>query len=180
MRFTPIAIVGRACLLPGAHTPEALWRAVREGRDLLAPATAEHWRVPLEDVITSDVADAADKSWSAVGGHVDDFHFDPAGYAVDESELEGLDPLFHWVLDTARKALSDAGVTGTDHARTGAVLGNLSYPSPEHSRYAESVWLGELSERAGVGRVDPRNRFMSGLPAHLLGRALGLGAGSFA
>ena len=37
-----------------------------------------------------------------------------------------------------------------------------------------------LAERAGVPDVDPRNRFMSGLPAHLLGRALGLGAGAYA
>ena len=28
MEFSPIAIVGRACLLPGAHSPEALWEAV--------------------------------------------------------------------------------------------------------------------------------------------------------
>ncbi|MBK9655584.1 MAG: hypothetical protein IPO66_08935 [Rhodanobacteraceae bacterium] len=29
-----IAIVGRACVLPGALSPEALWQAVVEGRDL--------------------------------------------------------------------------------------------------------------------------------------------------
>jgi len=178
MSFTPIAIVGRACLLPGAHTPEALWAAVREGRSLLSPAPEGHWRVPAGDVMTRDIPHAQDKSWSDVGGYVRDFAFDPSGYRVPESELAGLDPLFHWVLDTGRKALRDAGVDGD--ARTGAVLGNLSFPSPGMSRFAESVWLGELSERAGVGQVDARNRFMSGLPAHLLARALGLGAGAFA
>ena len=34
--FRPIAIVGQACLLPGAHSPEELWTAVLGGRDLLA------------------------------------------------------------------------------------------------------------------------------------------------
>ncbi|MCG5052706.1 MAG: hypothetical protein KA712_07075 [Myxococcales bacterium] len=30
--MTPIAIVGRACVLPGALSPEELWTLVAEGR----------------------------------------------------------------------------------------------------------------------------------------------------
>src|SRR5262249_9467035 len=71
----------------------------------------------------------------------------------------------------------------------GLVLGNLSFPTATMTRYAESVWLGAQGDgfagghaaaRAGITRPHPRNRFSSGLPAHLAARALGLGAGAFA
>src|SRR5262249_56191444 len=52
--------------------------------------------------------------------------------------------------------------------------------------YAEHVWLeaqpGAVRD-AYVGsaeRPDPRNRFCSGLPAHIAATALGLGRGAFA
>lgn len=45
--FRPIAIVGQACLLPGAHSPEELWTAVLGGRDLLARASAATWQVAV-------------------------------------------------------------------------------------------------------------------------------------
>ena len=34
MHFEPIAIVGQACVLPGALNPSALWENVQAGRDL--------------------------------------------------------------------------------------------------------------------------------------------------
>ena len=36
--FRPIAIVGQACLLPGAHSPAQLWSGVLAGRDFLSRA----------------------------------------------------------------------------------------------------------------------------------------------
>ena len=61
-------------------------------------------------------------------------------------------------------------------ARTGVILGNLSYPTQSLSRFAEAVWLqtqrpelagGRAAELAGVHPPHPINRFMSGLPALL-------------
>ena len=49
MPFEPIAIVGQACLLPGAASPEALWQAVVAGKDLLSSAPADRWGVPRWD-----------------------------------------------------------------------------------------------------------------------------------
>jgi acyl transferase domain-containing protein len=173
VRFSPIAIVGRACLLPGADSPRALWRAVREGADLLdelpreAPeiaASTGRWRIDPARVLREG-SDPTDATWTTRGGHVQAFEPEPS--------LEGLDALFHWVLRTARGALEDAGFTAASHPRAGAVLGNLSFPTCEMSRFAEAVW-------SGAPRPDPRNRFMSGLPALLLEEALALDAGAFA
>ena len=132
------------------------------------------------------VEDALDRTWSDVGGYVRGFEagFDPSGFRIDAETIAALDPLFHWVLAGVRQALG-----GDAPARTGLVLGNLSFPTSSMSRYAESVWLdaqgaryagGHAAARAGVTRPHARNRFSSGLPAHLAARALGLDAGAFA
>ncbi|WP_437336267.1 beta-ketoacyl synthase N-terminal-like domain-containing protein [Sorangium sp. So ce394] len=192
--FEPIAIVGRGCVLPGALHPAALWDNVLAGRDLLSAAPDGRWRLSRERALASghgdgrgarDVRDAKDRAWSDRGGYVAGFdeHFrrvlarDPFPRRSGPPEsLLALDPLFQWVLYAGREALREAGHEGRSD-RAGAVLGNLSFPSSAMSAWAEATWLGDL---AGVARPDPRNRFMSGLPAHLLADALGLGAGAFA
>ena len=179
MSFAPIAIVGRACLLPGAHTPQELFALTRDGRDQLRDAPAGRWRVPDAHVVATEGSEVLDHTWTRRGGYVEGFEFDREGYRVPPSELTSTDPLVHWVLDTARKALTDADLWGTDAAETGAVLGNLSLPSSAASRFAEGVWLGDLADRVGIPRAVPDDRFNSGLPAHLLARALGLGRGAY-
>ncbi|MEM7587671.1 MAG: beta-ketoacyl synthase N-terminal-like domain-containing protein, partial [Acidobacteriota bacterium] len=125
----------------------------------------------------------ADRTWCDRGGYVRGFdeRFDPAGFQLPATEIRQLDPLFQWVLHCGREALHDARVDRQrDLERTGLILGNLSFPSLSASRFAESVWLGEPVGAHNPPEVDPRNHFMSGLPAHLAARALGLGGTAFA
>ncbi len=162
MSFEPIAIVGRACVLPGATSPSALWRAVAAGQDLISSAPASRWRLAAERVI------------SAQGG-IDRALTDRGGYVREEiqaPEAVGLDPLVSWLFTVARGALAEA--KASDLSRAGAIFGNLSFPSSSMSRFCESVWLDSGEQ------IDPRNRFMSGLPALLLEQRLGLGAGAYA
>ncbi len=60
-------------------------------------------------------------------------------------------------------------------------MGNLSYPTRSHSRFAEEVWLQQMrgSDNPEVG-VAAENRFMSGLPAMLVAQGLGLGGNTMA
>ncbi|MEZ4239832.1 MAG: beta-ketoacyl synthase N-terminal-like domain-containing protein [Myxococcota bacterium] len=173
--FEPIAIVGRACILPGANGPAALWEAVREGRDLIGHPPPDRWRLPPALALTDDPARSADRAWTDRGGYVSGFDFaaelarDP--FRRDAEDLLQLDPLFHWVLSAGRAALREAGHEGASD-RAAAIFGNLSFPSSAMSAFAEHVWLGRPA-------VDPRNRFMSGLPALIAADELGLGA-SFA
>ncbi|WP_437653002.1 beta-ketoacyl synthase N-terminal-like domain-containing protein [Sorangium sp. So ce1182] len=192
--FEPIAIVGRGCVLPGALHPAALWDNVLAGRDLVSAAPDGRWRLSRERALAHeprgprdlrDLRDVKDRAWSDRGGYVTGFDErfrrvlagDPFPRRGGPPEaLLALDPLFQWVLYAGREALREAGHEGRSD-RAGAVLGNLSFPSSAMSAWVESAWLGDL---AGVPRPDPRNRFMSGLPAHLLADVLGLGAGAFA
>ncbi|MEM1032876.1 MAG: beta-ketoacyl synthase N-terminal-like domain-containing protein, partial [Myxococcota bacterium] len=183
MSFEPIAIVGRACHLPGATSPQALWEAVLARKDLTTPVAPTRWRVGRVQVRgTPD--DAADRTWSERGGYVDaaNTEVDLEGFRLSASALAPLDPLVHWLVHTGREATRDAGFEIGDPAlaRAGAIVGNLSFPTAGMARFAERTWLGDAWADAGdLPPADPRNRFMSGLPAHLLASALGLGGRAF-
>jgi 3-oxoacyl-(acyl-carrier-protein) synthase len=182
MRFSPIAIVGHACVLPGALDPTELITAVLEARDLLGRVPAGRWELAPERALVVPGGSSADRAYSDRGGYVTGFEgrFDATGFALSPAELAGLDPLFLWVLHTAREALRGANVAGDSQARTGAIFGNLSFPSDSLSRYAEQQHFPELTAAVGRAPVDPRNRFMSGLPAQVLAQALTLGGDCFA
>jgi 3-oxoacyl-(acyl-carrier-protein) synthase/3-hydroxymyristoyl/3-hydroxydecanoyl-(acyl carrier protein) dehydratase/1-acyl-sn-glycerol-3-phosphate acyltransferase len=187
MSFSPVAIVGQACVLPGALDPEQLWRLVSDQRVMLGPAPAGRWGVDPSLVLARDAKDTADKTLVDRGGYVQGFErvFDPTGFEIAAEDVAGLDPLFQWLLHVGRQALRDANFRG-DRGRGGVVIGNLSYPSSSLTQFAERFWLeaqpggAAFADRVGVGRVAARNRFMSGLPAHDLARALGLGGDAFA
>ncbi|MBK6908315.1 MAG: beta keto-acyl synthase [Rhodocyclaceae bacterium] len=174
-RFEPIAIIGQSCTLPGALTPQALWANVLAAHSSIAPVPAGRWGVPTASVMGT-VEQSADRTWSDRGGYVTGFRFDATGTAVPADELQALDPLFQMSVHGVREALRSAGLNVEQGAlaKTGLVLGNLSFPSAAMARFAQSVWLDESS------RPHPKNRFNSGLPAHLSAHALGLGGGAFA
>ncbi|MER5553625.1 beta-ketoacyl synthase N-terminal-like domain-containing protein [Streptomyces sp. NPDC002793] len=184
MGFDPIAVVGRGCVFPDALDPDAFWDNIAARRCSLSPVPEGRWRLPHRWAMGT-VEDHLDRTWTDIGGYVQDFGqvFDPTGFLVAPEEILGLDPLFHWVLYGARQALREAG-REEPSARTGLVLGNLSYPTGAGSAFAEHVWLSEgapsLLPAAARTRPDARNRFSSGLPAHFAAKALGLGAGAFA
>jgi acyl transferase domain-containing protein/3-hydroxymyristoyl/3-hydroxydecanoyl-(acyl carrier protein) dehydratase len=189
MQLEPIAIVGQACILPQALTPAELWANLIDARSCLSHAPAGRWGLSRA-VAMGTVDDSADRTWSDVAGYVSGFESvsDPTGFLIPADEILALDLLFQWVLHGAREALRGIGHE-PPNPRAGLVLGGLSFPTSAMARYAEAVWLdaqgpsfagGRAAERAGVLQPHARNRFSSGLPAHLAARALGLGAGAFA
>jgi acyl transferase domain-containing protein/3-hydroxymyristoyl/3-hydroxydecanoyl-(acyl carrier protein) dehydratase len=169
--FGPIAIVGRACLLPGAHTPEELWRVVMEKRIVLHPIPDSRWRADRRRMLSSGAC-ATD-----VGGVVEGFEaiWNPARFSVDADLLEDLDPVVHWLLHTGREALLDAGITDPAAQRIGVVSGNLAYPTEALVDFAQSVYLPDVAAK----KRGPMNRFSSGFPVHLMCSALGLSAGGY-
>ena len=177
--FAPIAIVGHACVAPGAASSEDLWRLVLAGGVAYGPLPAQRWRANRERLLLGE------GDWRpGVEGMVTDHagFVDGAEEATASSEeglaLAGLEAMHGWLLRCGRAALRQARIADSSRARdrTGAIIGNLCYPTTGLAEFAEAVWLG----RAGKELPNPRNRFASGYPAHLLCRRLGLGAGGFA
>ncbi|MFC9621749.1 beta-ketoacyl synthase N-terminal-like domain-containing protein [Streptomyces sp. NPDC056930] len=187
MEFEPIAVVGRGCVLPDALDPDTFWDNIAAGRTSLSAIPEGRWRLPHHWAMGS-VDDHLDRTWTDVGGYVRGFEsvFDASGFRIAPERILSLDPLFHWVMYGVRQALMEAGREGP-LPRAGLVLGNLSYPTPTGAALAEHVWLSAqrppLRDALLTGehqqRPDARNRFSSGLPAHLAARALGLGAGAW-
>jgi acyl transferase domain-containing protein/3-hydroxymyristoyl/3-hydroxydecanoyl-(acyl carrier protein) dehydratase len=175
--FEPIAVVGEGCVLPDALDPTALWANIAAGRVSLSSVPDDRWKAPRHQVLGT-AEDPVDHTWTDQGGYVRGFDavFDPGGMLIDAEQITGLDPVFQWVLYGVRQALSGvrSGAVTEPDPHAGLVLGNLSYPTAGMGRYADGVW------RAEPTLPDPRNRFSSGLPAHLAAQALGLGACAFA
>ena len=133
----------------GGHTHSIY----KYGVDDLLPANVELVHgpgCPVCVIPMGRVDDAIDRTWSDVGGYVRGFEagFDPSGFRIDAETIAALDPLFHWVLAGVRQALG-----GDAPARTGLVLGNLSFPTSSMSRYAESVWLDAQGARYAGARA---------------------------
>ncbi len=177
--FAPIAIVGHACVAPGAASSEELWRLVLAGGVAYGPLPAQRWRANRERLLLGE------GDWRpGVEGMVTDHagFVDGSEEAAASSEeglaLAGLEAMHSWLLRCGRAALRQARIEDSSRAleRTGAIIGNLCYPTTGLAEFAEAVWLG----RARKELPNPRNRFASGYPAHLLCRRLGLGAGGYA
>ena len=174
-KFQPIAVVGRGCVLPGCQSVDDLWRVIEAGRVEVSSATGDDWRVD-QARLSSDQAGVfvPDKMWSNQGGYVRGFadHFNPGLFNLDPDLIERLDPVFLWSLEAARQAMAEFKVP-VDLANAGVVLGNLSYPTRKHSQFAEEVWLKQLLGEGSINTAA-ENRFMSGLPAKLVAKGLGL------
>ncbi|TXD36134.1 hypothetical protein FRC98_13510 [Lujinxingia vulgaris] len=172
-RPTPVAIVGQSCVFPGSLSPEAFWQNLLAGRDLLSPPDPERWR--------AEPARAMGKpGWNNVGGYVTGFDevFDPQNYALDAEVMRHIDPLVQWSVHTAKLAYLQA--QKRDEGRLAIFLGNLSLPSEGMAKSVEEDHLPEvLRDARRASRSDAANfarrldRHMSGLPAHLIARALG-------
>ncbi|BBY62469.1 beta-ketoacyl synthase N-terminal-like domain-containing protein [Mycolicibacterium helvum] len=157
--FDPVAIVGRSCVLPGAATPEELFDASLGGRCLLTPTPRDRWcGVDPGMLLASDKQGL--RVSSATGGYVET-SFDLTQFASRMPDFDQLDPIVAWLAQCAQQALGGPIAA----PRTGLIVGNLSYPSTMGTAFVEAVWTGQ-------GNDDPRNRFSSGLPIHLVAGAM--------
>ncbi|WP_168214809.1 polyketide synthase [Mycobacterium sp. ELW1] len=165
--FEPVAIVGRSCVLPGASTPEELFDASLSGRCLLTPTPRDRWRG-----VDPGKLRASDKPGlrvaSATGGYVDT-SFDLSQFAARIPDFDQLDPIVPWLAQCAQQALGGPLAA----PRTGLIVGNLSYPSTMGTAFVEAFWTGK-------GNDDPRNRFSSGLPVHLVAGTMEMNGPVFA
>ncbi|MFG3503962.1 SDR family NAD(P)-dependent oxidoreductase [Streptomyces sp. NPDC047821] len=119
-----VAIVGMACRYPDADRPERLWETVLEQRRTFR-------RLPEERLDTDDYYDpdptAADTTYSLYAAVLEGWTFDRSAFRVPGPVYRAGDPA-HWLaLETAARALDDAGFpggAGLVRDRVAVVLGN--------------------------------------------------------
>ncbi|MFK5986970.1 MAG: PfaB family protein, partial [Pseudomonadota bacterium] len=183
-----IAIIGTACLFPGAETPEAYWENLLANKDSRISADAEHMGREPNDYFSPD-KNTKDKYYCTTGGYIKNFHFNSEGYYLAAKKLEALDNTVQWALHVSREALKDSGYSQNSDklSRCGVILGNLSFPTKKSNKLflplyhqAMATPLQQLLDDSNfkmggeaIGDLD--NGSVAGLPASLINQALELG-----
>ncbi|MFJ2030276.1 SDR family NAD(P)-dependent oxidoreductase [Streptosporangium sp. NPDC087985] len=121
-----VAIVGLACTYPDAPDPGTLWETVMWRRRAFLRLPAE--RLDLADYHSHDRS-APDRTYSDRAALIEGWEFDRAAFGVPEPVHRVTDPA-HWLaLETASRALADAGLPGgegLDRDRAAVVVGTTA------------------------------------------------------
>lgn len=121
----PIAIIGLACRLPQAPSPEAFWALLRDGLDAITEVPPERW--DTEALYDAD-PDAPGKMTSRRGGFLPDIaQFDCAFFGISPGEAERMDPQQRLLLETAWETLEHAGILPETlvGSETGVYIGQM-------------------------------------------------------
>src|SRR5579883_185810 len=104
-----IAIVGLACRFPGARDLVAYWENLLAGRDGISDVPRDRW----DPAVFFDPSSTDnDRVSCRRGGYLDaPIEFDAAEHGIMPLAVDGGEPEQFLVLDTARAALADAGLT---------------------------------------------------------------------
>ncbi|MFJ4094051.1 amino acid adenylation domain-containing protein [Kitasatospora sp. NPDC089913] len=131
-----IAVVGMACRVPGADSPEEFWELLRDGIDPTETVPSEQW--PAED------------RWVGVRKRfADPALFDAEYFGMTPAEAALTDPQQRFLLEAAVHALDDAALPAARRGRTGVFV------ALNHSDYLLRHVLAhpEVVDRHGWHRV---------------------------
>ncbi|MEU2155180.1 SDR family NAD(P)-dependent oxidoreductase [Streptomyces sp. NPDC019396] len=116
-----VAVVGMACMFPGAPDLASFWANVLDGVDSVGEVPRERWD---PDVHGPEASGATASRW---GGFLPPVPFDPLRYGIPPASLGSIEPVQLLALEAARRALDDAGLgpdgRDFDRMRTGVVFG---------------------------------------------------------
>ena len=157
----PIAVIGMACRLPGAATPEAFWQLLANGQDLVAEVPLSRWDM---DQYYDPVPGKAGKSYVRTGAFLDQIDsFDAQFFGISPREAAKLDPQQRLLLEVTWEALERAGQAPASlkNSRTGVYVGVSA------SEYA--LLMNELTSAESYATTGNGVIFASGRLSHLLG-----------
>jgi acyl transferase domain-containing protein/phosphopantetheinyl transferase (holo-ACP synthase) len=155
-RERDVAIVGMACIFPGAPELATFWRNLESGLDAVTEVPPARW----DPVYYDPASSAADRFYCKRGGFIDAFaRFDPFAFGVMPVAAKGAEPDQLLTLEVAHAALADAGygttlAGGKDRGahslgrslareRTGVVLGRGNYIGAGMTRLEQHVRTAE-------------------------------------
>lgn len=121
-----VAIIGRACRLPGANSTAQLWDLLSAGRCAVSRIPEDRWSL---DRLGHQRPRERGRSYSWSAGVLDDiWGFDPAVFGISPREAEQMDPQQRLLLELTFEALQDAGIRPSDFAgkEAGVFVGGSS------------------------------------------------------
>ncbi|RBM13805.1 type I polyketide synthase [Streptomyces sp. PT12] len=142
-----IAVVGMACMFPGAPDLAAFWSNVVAGKDCVTEVPTERWDPALYYAPDGD----GERTPSRWGGFLPRIPFDPLAYGIPPASLGSIEPVQLLALEAAHRALADAGYAGpgTDHRRTSVIFGAEAGSDLSNASVLRTVlpsYVGELPE----------------------------------
>jgi len=144
------AIVGMACLLPGAPSLHAFWDNILKGVDAIVEIPKEHWNYRL----CFDPKGSAEtgKIRSKWGGFLEPTLFDPVRYGIPPSSIPSIEPAQLLALEVVAAALEDAGYRDQDGPRTktSVIFGSPGPTGVLSARFALRGWQPFLGGQALV------------------------------
>ncbi|MFH0958610.1 MAG: beta-ketoacyl synthase N-terminal-like domain-containing protein, partial [Pseudomonadota bacterium] len=173
----PIAIVGIGLRLPGSDSAYKFWRQIMDRRSGIISAPTERWGDI--DMYYHPDPKIPDKTYSKIGGFIEDFDFDPLKYRIPPTVAQKMDRTQKMAVACVADALADAGLTPEDlkGKTVGIVIGN-SMGGETTDLYAERIGfprtLAKIRQSLSAANVDEttidkiaddfRDRFLKGLP----------------
>lgn len=109
-----IAIVGMACLFPGAQSLREYWENIVRGVDSVREVDPGRWSA---EQLFDPKRGTPDKVYAKWGGFLDDIAFDPQRYGIVPASLASIEPMQLLALEVARQAMADAGLDTLPFAR---------------------------------------------------------------
>ncbi|MDN3356375.1 type I polyketide synthase [Actinomadura sp. DC4] len=119
-----IAIVGMACVYPGAGDLDAFWSNVVGGVDAVTEVPAERWDTGLY-YDPEAVTQPRGRTPSRWGGFIPPVPFDALEYGIPPASLGSIEPVQLLALEVAARSLRDAGYADRafDRERTSVIFG---------------------------------------------------------
>ncbi|WP_239075381.1 type I polyketide synthase [Planosporangium flavigriseum] len=185
-----IAIIGMACVLPGAPDLASYWRSILAASDAITEVPADRWDVDTYYAPEVGPGQAGRISVSKWGGFLDPVPFDAIRYGIPPSALASIDPAQLLALEVSHRALVDAGYRyddpGADHERTGVVFGAEAGSDMGYAQTLRTLlpaYLGEipqaLAEQLPVVTEDSFPGILANVIAGRVANRLDLGGPNF-
>ncbi|MGH7567046.1 MAG: beta-ketoacyl synthase N-terminal-like domain-containing protein, partial [Gemmatimonadota bacterium] len=139
---TDVAIIGMACVFPGARDLDGYWENLQAGHDAITEAPRER----IDPVFFDSPAGELDRLYCRRGGFVDGLvEFDPLRWGLMPVAARGSEPDQLLSLETASSALTDAGYGDREppRERTGVILGRGGYVNQVTMSLVQAVRTAE-------------------------------------
>lgn len=103
-----VAVIGRACRLPGASDVDGLWSLLGQQRSAIRKIPEDRWSLSR---FGHPRRGEPGRSYTWAAGVLDDiWGFDAAAFGISPREAEQMDPQQRLLLELVREALDDGGV----------------------------------------------------------------------
>ncbi|BBJ38868.1 hypothetical protein SSPO_015860 [Streptomyces antimycoticus] len=148
VRHGHIAVIGMACRVPGASTPDEFWKLLRNGESAITEIPADRYADELRD------------AGIRFGGFVETAaEFDPEFFGISPREALAMDPQQRLALELCWESLENAGLVPAhlEGSRTGVFIGAIAddYATLVHRRDPAAITQHTLT---GLNRGIIANR----------------------